>query len=92
MVAVRPGVRLHIDRLAPDGPAASIGLLAGDFIDAVRVESTRHAWSLDQPDTLAKLVVELEVKSVLEIDILRDLNDNRVLEEGELFKGRLVLR
>ncbi len=92
VVAVWPGTMLCIDKIAPDGPAAAIGLQKGDIIDAVRKESEKRAWSLSQPDALAKLVVDLAAKSVLEIDILRDEDHDRRLEENELFKGRLILR
>jgi len=90
MVRVWPGTMLCVDKLAPDGPAAAIGLMPGDVIDAVRAQG--RAWSLSRPDNLARVVVDLQAQSTLEIDILRDENKDRRLEPGELFKGRLILR
>jgi S1-C subfamily serine protease len=91
-VQVGPGAMLQIDKLAPDGPAAAIGLAAGDVIDAVRVEAKPQAYTLSRPETLAILIYRLPAKAVLEIDVLRDEDHDNRLEENELFKGRLILR
>ncbi|MEO6710349.1 MAG: hypothetical protein ABIP42_12280, partial [Planctomycetota bacterium] len=93
-VWVSAGPMLQIDKLAPDGPAAGIGLQAGDVIDAVRpaADAPRQAWTLSRPEGLAVLVLQLAAKSVLDIDVLRDEDNDRRLEQGELFKGRLILR
>jgi serine protease Do len=92
MVRVGYGTMLSVVKVAPDGPALAIGLLPGDVIDAVRNTETGHAWRLARPDELARVVFEMAANSSLEIDILRDENQDRRLEPGELFKGRLTLR
>ncbi|HUR27175.1 MAG TPA: trypsin-like peptidase domain-containing protein [Planctomycetota bacterium] len=91
-VTVIPGMMLQIDRIAPDGPAAAIGLAVGDVIDAVRVESAPRSYTLSAPDMLAQLVRPLQAQTTLAIDVLRDEDHDRRLEQGELFKGRLTLR
>lgn len=90
-VRVGAGTMLSVDRVAPGGPAAAIGLVKGDLIDALRSPDGR-TWSVSQPEGLARLVFALPAQSTLEIDVLRDEDRDFLLETGELFKGSLVLR
>lgn len=92
VVRVGRGMMLQVARVATDGPASTIGLAPGDVVDAVRPAGTARAWSLSQPEVLARLVVEMAAGTELEIDVLRDENKNRMLEPAELLKGRLTLR
>jgi serine protease Do len=83
---------LLVDRVHETGPAHDLGLMSMDVIDAVRVEGTRQALSIQSPEALASLFGELKAGTVLEVDVLRDENGDRRLTREELYKGKLVLR
>lgn len=83
-------VRVH--HVALGGPAAAIGLQAGDILDAVRIGRARQAWRLNSRASLAMLASGLEPGTQLEIDILRDENQDSRISREELYKGVLGVR
>ncbi len=84
--------RVRISRVARDGPAARLGLCAGDVVDALRVLPASQVWSVGTPAQLAALVDTLQPGSTLEVEILRDEDKNERLTRNELLRGTLVLR
>lgn len=83
---------VRVSRVAPDGPAAELGLAEGDVVDAVRVGETGQAWRIHAAEAFASLVAGLEPGQELWIDVLRDDDGDRRLGPDELYKGVLRLR
>ena len=86
---------LQVDFVHPSGPAADLGLAAGDVIAAVRPEGWR-AKKLKSVADLAWLVSTLERGTDVELDIWRDDDQDGIYERdgrvSELYHGTLELR
>jgi serine protease Do len=84
--------RVRVGRVARDGPAQLLGLLAGDVLDAVRVKGSPRVWSVASPMQIASLVSSLAPGTQLEVEVLRDDDLDQRLSRAELYRGVLVLR
>lgn len=85
---------IQILEVRPLGPAAELGLQAGDAIDAVRPLTGPRARPLRVPsrELFASLITELDPGMKLQVDVYRDVDKNGRFEEEELHRGTLTLR
>jgi C-terminal processing protease CtpA/Prc len=86
---------VRVASLRPDGPAAQVGQLTGDIIDAVQPED-RRTQIVGSPEEFALVVQRFQAGTRLMVDIWRDENQNNRLERtdtySELFNGYLTLQ
>ena len=86
---------LQIAGIDPEGPAARIGIQAGDVIAAVRAQGYRAA-KLDRPRELAYLVSRLDPGTSLQVEVFRDDDGDGSYERNdkysELYTGTLRIR
>jgi serine protease Do len=84
---------MRISDVAKEGPAQTLGLRAGDVIDALRIAGQRASVRPDTQAELADLLAALPPRTEIEIDVLRDENgDQRIDLRTEVLRGVLVLR
>ncbi len=75
------------------GPAKELGLQPRDIIDSLRLPDHNVIFSVKDGAELARLLAKLEPGTTLDIDILRDDDQNgRIDLRNELYKGTLKLR
>jgi len=95
-VALSSSRLVQIAQVRPGGPAAALGLQAGDILDTVMSPGHRPVIIRD-PGRLAMAVQGLEPGTALALNLWRDLNKNGRLERtynppySELFQGDLTL-
>jgi serine protease Do len=89
--------RSHLVRITdirPRGPAADLGLQAGDLVDAMRIvlhNGQRKTVRVDSRESLAELVTLVPEGTPVEIEVYRDLNENQRFERDELLRGSLTV-
>jgi serine protease Do len=89
------GVWLQVKAIRPDSPAASVGIEPGDLIDALRpkVKGWKTPQLVETQEDLANLVSSLPERTMVEIEILRDLDeDGQIYPRDELMRGMLTLQ
>lgn len=75
------------------GPAKELGLQPRDIIDSLRLPDHNVIFSVKDGAELARLLAKLEPGTTLDVDILRDDDQNgRIDLRNELYKGTLKLR
>ncbi len=84
--------RPRVERVLPNGPAGTLGLVPGDVIDCVRVGGGRGTWIVPSPEHMAALVSGLPRGAELVLDILRDHDQDGTLERDEIFRGNLIVQ
>jgi serine protease Do len=89
VVGTRPHVQ--VAAVVPGGPAAELGLQAGDVLDSIRT-ATGKSWIVDSPGNLASIVAALGAGSEITLDLYRDADGNRGLGRDEMLRGTLRLR
>ena len=82
---------LAVERVRSEGPAAGIGLQRDDLLLAFLGAGESRAWRFQGEALLARYANGLEVGSDLGVEVVRDLNGNRVPEVSEILKGTLVV-
>ncbi len=85
---------LRVRSVRPGGPAAELGVLPDDVIEAVHVEG-RRPQRVGSPDDLAMLLTRLPPKTEMRVDLWRDDDKNGVLEilasRSEAYKGVITV-
>ncbi len=79
---------MHVTSVREGGPASRLGVLEGDLIERLRANNRRYF----VPGSLEDLAVyasELPERSVVEVDMWRDKNENLKLEYTEDYSERL---
>jgi len=91
--AFAQGRVLAVTEVRAGGPAAELGLQAGDLIDALRPRTGRwgRPWSVDTRERLERLLGLLEPGSEVEVDVFRDADGDRRFTRDELLRGMLRL-
>ncbi len=89
----RGGSRVVISELRPDGPAAKLGLQAGDVLDAVRIQG---GWKLqtlrvDSLEVFARLIQQIPAGTSIDVAILRDVDGDGRLTRNDEHRGTLVV-
>lgn len=83
---------LRVRDVAPGGPASELGLQSGDLLDAFKVVGAARAKRPRTEVELADLLASQPPLAQLELDILRDEDNNRRIDRNEVLRGVLVLR
>jgi serine protease Do len=86
---------VQLMEVAPNGPAAELGLQTNDIFSAIAVQVGRRppAYRIRSKDDLAELLTQYAPPGTqLEVEIFRDLDRNNVLERSELHRGTLTAR
>ena len=94
VVALQNAPYLRVSELRPDGPAAELGLEAGDLLDAMRVvrrDARTRPLRVVSRENLAQLVSMLPPGTSIEMDIYRDLDRDNRYEREELHRGSLAV-
>ncbi len=75
------------------GPAHDLGLQPHDIIDSLRLPDHNVIFAVRDGAEFARLLAKLPPGTALDVDILRDDNQNGRIDLGtELYKGSLTLR
>lgn len=87
------GSAVVISELRAEGPAAKLGLKAGDVLDAVRLQSgpRPQSWRIDSRETFARLVQQLTPGTQIEVAIYRDVDADGRLTRNDEHRGVLTI-
>ncbi len=87
------GSAVVVTGLRPDGPAAKLGLKAGDILDAVRLQAgpRPQSWRIDSRETFARLVQHLAPGTSIEVAIYRDVDGDGRLTRNDEHRGTLTI-
>jgi serine protease Do len=83
--------RVRVVSVQEGGPAALLGLRAGDVLDSLRVPGGR-AWIVSSPGNFAGIVWRVPPDTEVELDVRRDADGNGRLTDEEFLRGTLRLR
>jgi S1-C subfamily serine protease len=88
------GTDVVVTELRPEGPAAQLGLQAGDVINAVRVLGGRRQqpWWIDSRESFARLVQQLPPGTQIELAVYRDVDGDGRLTRADEHRGTLTVQ
>jgi len=94
MREVRLGGRrrgLLVDRVREGGPAQQLGLVRQDWISALQVPGWPFPNSLDDRNSLQRLLQYVPAGTSLDVDVYRDDDQDGMYSRQELYKGSLTV-
>jgi S1-C subfamily serine protease len=85
------GSFVEVTEVRAGGPAARLGLRAGDVIDTLKPQNDFRSWRMISAEKFAQFIATLDPGTQVVVEVFRDVDGNNRIEQDELHRGVLTL-